>query len=164
MVIIMTDSRSPHQTTPNLSRGAPPRSGIERRIKDALVSRSNHDTAICWIRSHIGIASNTAADDRASFESYLGQISGHQGIATEGGIRSLLCVTRKDARSYPSVYKRSLSAYIWLLTDRAPQRAWLHHVGKAESPSCPICNHPNEAGTYITFDCPMHNDIQHATG
>ena len=49
---------------------------------------------------------------------------------------------------------RGLSAYTWLRTNRGPQAQWLHHIGKATSPTCTRCDTlAEESGDHITFQC-----------
>ena len=38
-------------------------------------------------------------------------------------------------------------------TNRGPQNAWLHHIGKAPDPSC-TCGHPSQDGDHLVFHCP----------
>lgn len=57
----------------NLCNGQPPRSGIESQIKVQLRQRSDHaqDTAIAWVRSHVGIPGNEEAGKLANWSSQL---------------------------------------------------------------------------------------------
>jgi len=71
---ILTASQAALTSTVNLCNGAPPRSAIEREIKEALRQRAREDTAIAWIRGHIGIPDNERADRLAAFTSILGEI------------------------------------------------------------------------------------------
>lgn len=63
-------------------------SGIERRIKEALIARTEVDTAISWVGAHIGIPRNTKADMTALPYSHIGWISSPYGLATEVGTQS----------------------------------------------------------------------------
>jgi len=49
--------------------------------------------------------------------------------------------------------KHALAAYTWTRTNRGPQKAWLHHIGKADDPSC-LCGHPIQDGDHLVFQCP----------
>jgi len=67
---------------------------------------------------------------------------------------------RKELRTLPGFGKRrtewgkhALAAYTWTRTNRGPQKAWLHHIGKAEDPSC-TCGHPSQDGDHLVFHCP----------
>ena len=67
---------------------------------------------------------------------------------------------RASARTAPGFGKRrtewgkhALAAYTWTRTDRGPQKAWLHHIGKAGNPSC-ACGHPSQDGDHLVFHCP----------
>jgi len=62
MKFILTDSQAALNSVLNISKGHAPRSGIEIRIKENLLQRSEEDTAIAWIRSYIGIPGNEKAD------------------------------------------------------------------------------------------------------
>ncbi|KAF8427706.1 hypothetical protein EV426DRAFT_682711 [Tirmania nivea] len=162
-LLILTDSMASKQALSNLSRGAPPRSGIEKEIKDLLHRQGNRETAIGWVRSHIGIPGNEKADRRAAYESALGRIAGTQQVATAAVIRAAAKARRKDMRSEPGFginrslwHRHAMAAYTWLRTNRGPQNYWLHFVRKVDSPACPNCDHPSEDGSHITFDCPHH--------
>ncbi|KAF8422939.1 hypothetical protein EV426DRAFT_669791 [Tirmania nivea] len=163
-LLILTDSMTSKQALLNLGKGAPPRSGIERELKDLLHKRAHLQTAIGWVRSHIGIPGNERADKRAAYESALGRIAGTQQVATAAGIRTAAKARRKDMRSEPGYgsnrclwHRHALSAYTWLRTNRGPQNYWLHFIRKVDSPACPNCDHPSEDGYHITFDCPHHH-------
>jgi len=51
------------------------------------------------------------------------------------------------------MHRHALSGYTWIKTNRSPQKSWLHHIGKAEDPTCP-CGHTPQDGAHILFDCP----------
>jgi len=69
ILFILTDSRAALQTSLNISQSAPPRSGIEVQLKEALRKQGHLDTAIAWIRGHIGTPGNEKADELAAFTS-----------------------------------------------------------------------------------------------
>lgn len=52
MHFILTDSQAVLQSVLNISRGSPPRSGIEVHIKSALRQRAHSDTAFSWVLGH----------------------------------------------------------------------------------------------------------------
>ena len=54
MICLVFGSQAAVQTIRNLSKGGPPRSHIECRIKRALESKTR-DIGILWARGHIGI-------------------------------------------------------------------------------------------------------------
>jgi len=147
------------RTVHNLSKGAPPRSHIESRIKEALRSNAK-GIGILWARSHIGIPGNEKADERAKYESFLGELTHSPQEGTEEGLRAQGKAVRRAARHEAGYGQRrvnwdrhALSAYTRLRTDKGPQKKWLRHIGKADSPDC-ACGHSVEDGRHITFECP----------
>ena len=56
------------------------------------------------------------------------------------------------------VNRHSLSAHTWTRTQRGPQKKWLHHIKKVDSPSC-ACGAAEEAGHHLVFMCPRHEGI-----
>ncbi|KAF8419414.1 hypothetical protein EV426DRAFT_702634 [Tirmania nivea] len=95
-LLVLTDSMTSKQALINLSKGAPPRSSIEKELKDMLHKRTDRKTAISWVRSHIGIPGNEKADKKTAYESVLGRIAGSQQTATAAGIRAAAKARRKD--------------------------------------------------------------------
>jgi len=85
---VLIDSQTALRNALNISRGAPPCSHLDTTLKRALIQRRDKDTAIPWIRSHIGIKGNTAADKQAAFESCLGVTAGTPKSATWEGINA----------------------------------------------------------------------------
>ena len=81
MIAIVSDSQAAVQSVRNLSKGAPPRSQIERRIKEAL-RQDTRDVGILWVSGHIGIERNEKADARAEYESFLASVFGKEPSGT----------------------------------------------------------------------------------
>ncbi|KAF8453659.1 hypothetical protein BGX38DRAFT_1268461 [Terfezia claveryi] len=106
MLAILLDSQAAIQAIVNMSRGAPPRTGIKAEIKAALTENQVRDVKVVWVRDHIGIEGSEKADRQAAFESILGQIRGSPRTVTEGGIRTEMeqwWIGNKDA--LPDKYK-----------------------------------------------------------
>ena len=147
-----------------LANGDPPRSHIEVELKQELRARGHLECQIAWVRSHIGIPGNEVADAAANRCSHLGQVRGSPSRATEGGIRQINRDTRKAWRHIVGLgqgnrtawSRQALSAYIWMRTNKGPQRSWLHRIDKAETKACD-CGHPEQDGTHITFFCHIHD-------
>jgi len=151
----------------NLSQGKPPRSGIERRIKEPLTNNPYRDVGYLWVRAYIGVRGNELADKRAEHESFLGDISGATQIATEEGVRANSRATRKSARREAGFGEHrsewnchSLSACTWTRTEKGPQKQWLHHISKTDTPRCSCPDEPPETGNHIVFHCPRFAAIR----
>ena len=81
-LLLLTDSMAAYRSALNIAAGSPPRSDLEAHIKQALIQRQNLDTTISWVRSHIGIPGNEAADNAADYCSHLGPVAGLPTTAT----------------------------------------------------------------------------------
>ena len=155
-LVIASDSQAALKTRFNLARGEPPRSGIETRIKDRLEGR---EVGALWVRSHIGIPGDEKEDRRTALTGTLGTVKGEPDIVTYEGLRAKGKAQRAISRTGPGFGKRrtewgkhALSAYTWTRTNKGPQRAWLHTIGKADDPTCP-CGHPTQDGNHLVFHC-----------
>ena len=42
---------------------------------------------------------------------------------------------------------REISAYTWCVTEKGPQRKWLHKIGKEDTPGCHFMSLPEPDGT-----------------
>jgi len=122
MIAIISDSQAAVQTVRNLSRGQAPRSNIKVRIKQAL-RKETRDIEILLAIGHIGIKGNEKVDQRAAYESFLGQISGSAGIATEEGVSAMsrptpspIVKNQFNPRS-AEWNKHALSGYTWARTE-----------------------------------------------
>lgn len=139
-IIILSDSRKATQIVYAMSSGDSPRSGIEKRIKAALHRRhkAHMDTAIAWVRGHIGIQGNSKADHTAALHSTIGQLSNSPWTATPSGLKAFSKAQRRLDRYTPSFGKsntswsqQALTAYTWLRTDKSP------HATLVSTRTCP---------------------------
>jgi len=147
---ILTDSMTAINTALQLSRGEPPRSGVEIELRNRL------------IRSHIAISGNTHADRIAEFRSQIWEISTQHYRHLQRPTSSLQ--GQQEGRPHADWFRnpktRLASARpqrLHLVPNREPQKSWLHKIGKGDDPSCP-CGHPVQTGAQITFHCPLHNN------
>jgi len=159
MVAIALDSMAAIHAVRNFSKGAPPRSGREKRIKAALKS-GKRNVGILWLRRHIGNPGNEKADERAEYESFLAEVAHSHQEGTEDGLRAQGKALKKAARQEPVCGQRRVnwdhqapSAYTWLRRDEGPQKKWLHHIGKADNYAC-ACGHSPQDGRHIMFEYP----------
>ena len=153
MLAILSDSKAAIATAHRLANGATPRSDIERRMKDCLTA-GEREIGVAWVRSHIGIGGNERADRQAPLERIRGETRGSIPNTTFEGLKELRKALRKEARSQAGYGrhrtdwgKHALAAYTWARTNKGPQNAWLHHIGKAEDPSYPAATHPKTGTT-----------------
>jgi len=164
-VCILSDSSTAIQTALQLSSGAPPRSGIEIELREAILGRGQ-TTAVAWIRGHLGLVGNTIADELPELHSHLGTTSLHLRTATPEGVKAASRAIRRASRTRAGFgtrrtdwHKHALSTYSWYRSERGPQKAWLHHIRKVDDPACP-CGHPKQIGEHIVFHCPNHNSTR----
>ena len=164
-ICVLSDSTTAIHTALQLSGGAPPRSGIEAEIRHHLLSRQA-DTAVAWIRGHIGLEGNTIADNLAGLHAYLGAVALQPRVGTHEGIKAASRANRKQARTLPGFgtrrtdwHRHALSAYTWYRTGKGPQKSWLAHIRKIDDPICP-CGHPSQTGEHIVFHCPLHDTMR----
>ncbi|RPB22779.1 hypothetical protein L211DRAFT_302099 [Terfezia boudieri ATCC MYA-4762] len=102
MIAVMSDSRATIQTVHNLNKGLPPRSGIEANIKRTLSEyASSKDVRISWVQGNFGIEGNEKADQRACFESHLGELSGRVRTVTHGAKSWLHHIGKAESRDCP---------------------------------------------------------------
>ena len=84
-VSIASDNAAAITSIRKLSRGAPPRSEIEARIKAAMVG-SEGEVGILWVRGHCGISCKEIANHLANFYSGMGPSVLDDRVATEEGL------------------------------------------------------------------------------
>jgi len=157
MVVIASDRAAAISSVRKLSRGSPPRSGIEARIKAAILGRDGEVGILC-VRGHCSIPGNEIADHLANMYSEAGLGDADNRVATEEQSRErgrALWASWRNEFSFglgrTDWGTHALAAFTWLRTNRGPQWVWLHKIGKADSQQCRACDHPSEDGTHITF-------------
>lgn len=175
-VLILTDSQAAVASMERLGRGEPPRSKVEAAILQQLVRRrrQDHKTWVAWIRSHIGIPGNEAADAIAKAHAREPRGPDLQPITHEG----LKAEAQKEARQlrFQPGFGRdrlkwdrtALGAYTQLRTERGPFGAWLHKIGEADNP---WCTHEDcegkeepESGEHLTFECRRFSEARGKLG
>src|SRR6266481_5018422 len=59
-------------------------------------------------------------------------------------------------RATDGLSRAQASVLMQLHTGHMPLRGFLHCIGKAESPRCPVCQGEDKTVHYYLFDCPTH--------
>jgi hypothetical protein len=139
--MILTDSQAALSTIVRLQNGEPPRSRIETNTLKLLRERrkEGHRTIVGWVRSHIGIPGNKAADTIAKAHARRPRPRNTQPITHEG----LRAEAERRARAgkHQRGYGRnrlkwdrtSLGAYTQLRTEKGHFGTWLLKTGRTEN-------------------------------
>ena len=143
---------------------APPRSEIEARILKELYKRTGEqqDTCVTWVKGNKGIKRNEEADKKCKEASILGHES--KGVVTPPGLRAWSKRIRAEARGghgdgILGWHRRAISAYTWCITEKGPQRKWLHHIKKADTAKCD-CHHQQQTGEHLVEGCSLLADAR----
>ena len=68
---------------------------------------------------------------------------------------SFLAATNHLSRAETSILMQLHMGHI-------PLNAFLHRIGRADSPTCPTCQHTDETIHHYLFDCPGHVHVRHS--
>ena len=122
----------------------PPKGWIEERLVGIKGAKK-----IAWVKRHSGVLGNELADLRAKKEAWMGVRMGKKYIATGGGIRHEFRVTWKS-KQVQEWDREAVKGHTYICTDRGPFKAWLHKIGRAESPMCQCGEAPQNAAHVMT--------------
>ena len=162
LLAILTDSKPAISVIRKLDSGAaPPRSEIEARILHELCKRTHEklDTGLAWVKGHKGIEGNEKADKLCREASILGHES--EGVVTPAGLRAWSKRVRAEARGGNGEgvlgwNRKAISAYTWCVTEKGPQRKWLHKIKKKDTPECQCGQHTTEqSGEHLVERCSL---------
>ena len=164
LLAIMTDSKPAIRTVEKLDSGIkPPRSAIEARILETLETRENNllETHIAWVKGHKDIKGNEKADKLSKETSILGHES--EGVVTPAGLKAWARRVRAEARGGSGEgilgwHRRAISAYTWCVTEKGPQRKWLHYIKKADTSECEC--HQQQTGEHLVEECSLLADVR----
>jgi len=168
-ITTLSDSLTAIQSVLNVAKGHPARSGIERSIGTLLRQRDARGltTNAAWVKAHIGIPGNEAADRLVNETSRTG--SGSL-VVTGEDVRALArrrAAARTDRKSFGTQQitwgNRTLSPYTWCRTNKGLQLSWLHKIRKSQDNLCPECGQ-EKTGEHIAFNCPAHAEERRKLG
>ena len=119
-----------------------------------LGRRKDSDTRMVWVKGHKGIKGNEKAYKLCREASILGYES--EGVVTPAGLRVWSKRVRAEARggSVEGIlgsHRRAISAYAWCVTEKGPQRKWLHKIKKSDTPECHC--HQEQSGEHLVEGC-----------
>ena len=141
-------------TLHRLANGGQPNSGIEKRIKDAVVNKDREIGAL-WVRGHTGIPGNEKADRKAALEGIRGTRRGDPPITTFEGLRELRKAHRRESRSSAGFGNRrtewgkhALAATPGPAQTRAPRRLGSTLSAKRKTPRVPAAARPRTGTTW----------------
>ena len=135
-----------------------PRSAIEARIQHTLETRENNrlETYIAWVKGHKDIKGNEKADKLSKETSILGHES--EGVVIPASPRAWARRVRAEATGGSGEgilgwHRRAISAYTWCITEKGPQRRWIHRINKANTSECDC--HRQQTGEHLVEGCSL---------
>ena len=141
---VITDSQAAIGSIQNLQLERP-KGWIEERVVAA--TRKGGEKKLAWVNGHSGVLGNELADMSAKREVWKGVGRGDENIATAGGIRHEFRVTWKT-KQVQEWDRDALKGHTYSYTDRGPFNAWLHKIGRIDSPKCP-CGEVSQSAAHV---------------
>ena len=165
LLAILTDSKPAIRVLEKLDSGTEaPRLAIEARIQHTLEVWENNrqETYIAWVKGHKDIKGNEKAVKLSKETSILGYES--EGVVTPASLKAWARRTSAEARGGNGEgilkwHRRAISAYTWCITEKGPQRKWLHYIKKADTTECD-CHHQQQTGEHLVEGCSLLADAR----
>ena len=85
-------------------------------------------------------------------------------MVTPAGLKAWARRVRAEARGGSGEgilgwHRRAISAYTWCITEKGPQKKWLHHIKKADTTEC-VCHHQQQTGKHLAEECSLLADAR----
>ncbi|KAF8417959.1 hypothetical protein EV426DRAFT_710166 [Tirmania nivea] len=111
-----------------------PRTWIEEL---AVGEMGKGSKTVMWVKGHSGVEGNERADRKAKEMAWVGRRMLRPDVITPAGIRQAFPMGRPTKQT--GWNREALRGLTYIVTDRGPQRWWLHKVGRADDPLCGLC-------------------------
>ncbi|KAF8416400.1 hypothetical protein EV426DRAFT_703786 [Tirmania nivea] len=126
-----------------------PRSWIEELAVEEMRSGSK---TVMWVKGHSGVEGNERADRKAKEVAWVGKRMLRPDIVTPAGIRQAFPMGRPSKQTKWN--REALRGLTYVVTDRGPQRWWLHKIGRADDPRCGLCEEGVAQNAAHLLSCP----------
>ncbi|KAF8416439.1 hypothetical protein EV426DRAFT_721797 [Tirmania nivea] len=145
---VALDSQGAIRRLQNL-RFEQPRSWIEELAVGEMVK--GHKT-VMWVKGHSGVEGNERADRKAKEVAWVGRRMLRPDVITPAGIRQAFPMGRPSKQTKWN--REALRGLTYMVTDRGPQRWWLHKVGRADDSSFGLCGEGVAQNAAHLLSCP----------
>ncbi|KAF8418326.1 hypothetical protein EV426DRAFT_700547 [Tirmania nivea] len=107
---------------------------------------------VMWVKGHSGVEGNERADRKAKEVAWVGRRMLRPDVITPAGIRQAFPMGRPSKQTKWN--REALRGLTYMVTDRGPQRWWLHKVGRADDSSCGLCGEGVAQNAAHLLSCP----------